>query len=74
MVKRDTSIAAAQLQASIHRRFLPAERLEMAIEMSEFARDLAKAGLRSRFPSLTDAELERELALRIYGDPRKIGG
>ncbi len=39
----------------------------MAIEMSEFARELAKAGLRSRHPHLSELEVERELTRRIYG-------
>lgn len=67
MVARDVSPAAARLQAEIHRRFASARRLEMAIEMSEFARDLSRAGLRSRYPGLSDAEVERELSRRIYG-------
>lgn len=74
MVARDTSAHAARLQADIHRRFQPAERLEMAIEMSEFARDLTRAGLRSRHPELTPLEIERELTRRIYGvAPRRDG-
>ena len=71
MVARDTSPAAARLQASIHQQFAPAKRLEMAIEMSEFARDLSRAGLRSRNPELSDLEIERELIRRIYGAPRR---
>lgn len=66
MVARDTSVEAARLQAQIHRRFAPADRLEMAIEMSEFARELTRAGLRSRHPSLSGVELERELTRQIY--------
>lgn len=66
MVAQDTSLEAARLQAQIHRRFESRERLEMAIEMSEFAREMALAGLRSRHPQLSDVELERELTRRIY--------
>lgn len=67
MVARDTSSRAAALQVEIHRRFTPAERLRMAIEMSEFARSLTWAGIRSRHPEYSDAEIERELLTLLYG-------
>ena len=71
MVARDTSIAAAELQIQIHRKFSPADRLRMTIEMSEFARALSKAGLRSRSPELRDAELDDELLHQMYGFRRR---
>lgn len=67
MAARDTSAAAAELQVKIHRKFSPVDRLRMAIEMSEFARALSKAGLRSRSPELTDVELDDELLNVMYG-------
>jgi hypothetical protein len=67
MVARDTSEAAAELQFEIHRRFSAAERLRMAFEMSEFARSLSKAGLRSRHPELSDEELTSEMIRQFYG-------
>jgi hypothetical protein len=67
MVARDTTRSAAELQDDIHRRFSPADRLQMAIEMSEFARSLSRAGLRSRRPELTEAELDDEMLHQLYG-------
>jgi hypothetical protein len=67
MVARDTSASAAQLQEDILRRFSPAERLRMAFEMSEFARSLSRAGLRSRRPDLTESELDDEMLALMYG-------
>ena len=67
MRSRDTSQAAADLQIDIHRRFTPADRLRMAIEMSEFARSLSRAGLRDRHPELTEAELDAEMLAQMYG-------
>jgi Rv0078B-related antitoxin len=67
MVARDTSSLAAQLQEDILRRFSPAERLRMAFEMSEFARSLSRAGLRSRRPDLTESELDDEVLALMYG-------
>jgi len=67
MVARDTSAAAAELQFEIHRRRSAAERLRMAFEMSEFARSLSKAGLRTRRPELSEEELESEMISQFYG-------
>ena len=67
MVALDTSLIASQLQVDIHRRFSPAERLRMAIEMSEFARSLSRAGLRSRMPELTESQLDHEMLNQLYG-------
>lgn len=39
----------------------------MAIEMSEFARSLSRAGLHSRQPELTEAELDDEMLNQLYG-------
>ena len=49
----DTSPDAAHIQQEIFRRMSPAERLRMALEMSESIRNFARAGLRSRRPELT---------------------
>jgi hypothetical protein len=67
MVARDTTAAAADLQDEIHRRFSPADRLRMAIEMSEFARSLSRAGLRARRPELSESELDDEMLSQLYG-------
>lgn len=71
MVARDTSVSAARLQDEIHRRFSPAERLQMAFEMSEFARSLSRAGLRKRCPELSESELDDEMLMLLYGFRRR---
>lgn len=67
MESRDTTRSATELQYEIHRRFTPAERLRMAMEMSEFARSLSRAGLRSRQPELTEQELDAKMLNLLYG-------
>ncbi|HKR66825.1 MAG TPA: hypothetical protein VJZ00_24070 [Thermoanaerobaculia bacterium] len=67
MPARDTNPAAEELQDEIHRRLSPAERLRMTMEMSEFARSLSRAGLRSRRPELTESELDDEMLYLLYG-------
>jgi hypothetical protein len=39
----------------------------MAIEMSEFARSLSRAGLRSRCPELSESELDDAMLNQLYG-------
>jgi hypothetical protein len=67
MRARDTSANAAELQVQIHRQFTREHRLDLAIEMSEFARTLAKAGLQARRPELSEAQLGDELLKQFYG-------
>ncbi len=67
MAARDTTPSAADLQVEIHRRFSPAERLKMAIEMGEQARALSRAGLRRRRPELSESELDAEMLNVLYG-------
>jgi hypothetical protein len=64
---RDTSPEAAAIQQAIFRRMTPEQRLHLALEMSESMRDIALAGLRSRRPELSEAELSRELIRLMYG-------
>jgi hypothetical protein len=44
-----------------------AERLRLALEMSESMRNVALAGLRSRRPELSEKELSRELIRVMHG-------
>jgi hypothetical protein len=67
MAARDTSSEAEELQFELHRQFTPANRLAMAIEMSEFARSLSRVGLRNRYPEFTESELDQEMLLQLYG-------
>ena len=57
----DTSREAAALQTSIHRRLTGAQRLRIALDMSQFARELSLCRLRSEHPDWTEADLKREL-------------
>jgi len=63
----DTSPEAAAFQREIFRRMTTAQRLCLALEMSESMRNVALAGLRSRRPELSADELSRELMRIMYG-------
>ena len=67
MTPADTSADAAAVQHEIFRRMTTAQRLRMALEMSESMRSVALAGLRSRRPELSAEELSRELLRIMYG-------
>jgi hypothetical protein len=70
MAPGDTTAAAYALQLTIHQRMTTAQRLQSAIELSNFAHDLAAAGLRRREPSLAEPEIPRRLAEILYGRKR----
>lgn len=63
----DTSPEAAAIQVEIFRRMTTAQRLKIALEMSDSIRNVAIAGLRSRRPDLDENELSRELLRIMYG-------
>lgn len=64
MTPLDTAPKAAALQTKILRRLTPVRRLSLAVEMSEFARGLALARLKTEFPQVPDRELRLRLALQ----------
>jgi hypothetical protein len=63
----DTRPEAASIQTEIFRRMTTAQRLRLALEMSESMRKVALAGLRIRHPELNEKELSRELMRIMYG-------
>ena len=58
------------MQRAILLRFSGAERIDMAMDMSLFARELALAGLRRDYPDWSDRRLRRELLRRLYPEAR----
>ncbi len=64
----DTSADVAAAQASVYRRMTPEERVRIASEMSEAARQIAVEGIRSRHPQYTDDDVLSALFRAIHGD------
>jgi len=58
---RDTTPEAQAAQTEVHRKMTPAQRLEIALDMSLAAREFALAGLRLRHPDWTETQLQREI-------------
>ena len=71
MRPRDTSAKAAAIQDRLHDALGPEGRLQLALRMSELAREFAKAGIRDRHPQLADDEVTAELASIFYGKRRR---
>ncbi len=61
----DTTRHADDLRISILRHLTGEQRLQIALEMSDLARELCLAGLRSRHPDWSDSELKREFIRRM---------
>jgi hypothetical protein len=66
----DTSPAAREVQRRLHSSMSGEQRLLLAFEMSLFARDLARAGIRRDHPEWDEARIARELLrLAFLPDP-----
>jgi hypothetical protein len=57
----DTSAEAQAIQERIHSAMSGEQRLLLAWDMSLFARELARAGIRQEHPDWTEAQVAREL-------------
>lgn len=60
-----TPEAALARQIELYRAMTGEQRLRIALDLHEFACNVARAGIRRQFPHADDAEVERELRRRI---------
>jgi hypothetical protein len=56
---------ALKMQIERYRRMTPEERTRLAFELSEFACDISRAGIRSQHPQASKEDVERELRRRL---------
>ncbi|HYR28343.1 MAG TPA: hypothetical protein VEU30_07750 [Thermoanaerobaculia bacterium] len=63
----DTTPQAAAMQLQLYRSVGPSERVRIAVELSEAARETALAGIRRRHPEYTDREIRRSFVALVYG-------
>ncbi len=63
----DTNEAARQVQLTAIRRLTASERVRIAAEMSEAARQIAIDGERRRHPELTQEQARRVVSHRMWG-------
>jgi hypothetical protein len=57
----DTSPAAQAIQLRVHRAMSGEQRLLIAFEMSEFARELSRARIQKEHPEWSEVQVRREL-------------
>ena len=62
----DTSADADRAQFEVYRRMTGAQRLRVALDMSEFVRECAKSRIRKRHPGMSEEQVTRELIREMY--------
>lgn len=67
----DTAPEAQAVQDAIHRAMTGEQRMILAFEMSMFARELARAGIRQQHPDWSEDRVAREL-LRMAFFPKPL--
>ena len=60
-----TPDAALQMQIETYRSMTGEQRLKIALDLHEFACNVARAGIRRQFPKADEEEVERHLRRRI---------
>lgn len=63
----DTTPQADERYHALLRRLSPVQRLEAAMRLSHAVRELASAGIRQRYPGISDHDLRVRLTVRLYG-------
>lgn len=66
MSPRDTTPEIEQMQARIHASMTGEQRLLLALEMSQIAKEFAKAGIRSRHPDWPEDQVIREFRRSLF--------
>lgn len=71
-VPLDTSEPAARLHEEAYRALDSADRLRIALDLSDLTHSLAIAGIRRRHPECTDEDARRRLAVLLYGSDTRV--
>lgn len=66
----DTTPRAAELQLELYRSVGPAERVAIAVALSEATRETALAGIRRRHPEYSEREVGEAFIAMVYGARR----
>ena len=67
-MSRDTSPEVEKRLLELYAALSPYERLRMATEMFTTGVELVKIGIRQQQPDISEADMRREVFLRLYGD------
>ena len=60
-----TPEAALEKQLECYRRMTGEERLKIALDLHAFSCDVAREAIRQQFPAADEAEIDRQLRLRL---------
>jgi hypothetical protein len=63
----DTAPRAAAIQLQLYRSVGPSVRAQIALDLSEAARETTLAGIRRRHPEYSDAEVAQSFLRIVYG-------
>ncbi|MDP9000150.1 MAG: hypothetical protein M3O46_08570 [Myxococcota bacterium] len=63
----DTSPEAHEFQMELYRRMTDEQRSELALEMSEDVRRIAREGIQQRHPDYSGEDVRRALVALLYG-------
>jgi hypothetical protein len=63
----DTTRRAAALQLELYRAATPAQRAQIAVDLSDAVRETTIAGIRRRHPKYSDEEVGRAFLALVYG-------
>jgi hypothetical protein len=64
---KDTTPEAEKRQEGIFKRLSGAQKVRLAMAFSDSVRDIAQAGVRSRYPSASEKELKSIFLREVYG-------
>jgi hypothetical protein len=64
----DTSDKASLVVVQVLQKMTGGQRVDLAVEMSEESREIARCGIRSRHPAYTPSEIEHALHRLLLGD------
>jgi len=64
----DTHADAYEVQMRIFRSMSPERKGDMVVEISDLTRALCRAGIRTRHPEYSDADVAQELLRLLYGE------
>lgn len=67
----DTTPEAARAQAAVHRALGAARRFEIACEMSDAVRSIARGRIKAKHPDLDETGVGDELLWELYGFRRQ---
>lgn len=68
LIAEDTDLGAFTAQVQLYRRLGPEGRVALAVQLSEQAREISKAGIQMRHPDYSEDDLAHALYRMLLGD------